>query len=350
MNIPQFSTAFMGMRSSVNDLPSFAAAVMERYDLEKGIKHEQKVSTPAKKSSENPLKGVAELWNRWWTRPHDDGFDNETAHTMGWVRTRMPSSALGSTSYNRGRQAEDIIGKDSQPRWVYGHSGLSNGAVATFYVLPESHSAVVVMSNAADAGDASETASQILLQALFDLQPKVDLIKALKGSQEHASKEHQKMVDDWKKNRDPSQFSAKTEELIGTYLGMGGASSIHIIRSEQATSGLALIFGDEEVTQCELDPYGADALGYLPLEREETLAKGMMDWDYWTVGVVQFVRKTEGDKNSPVVGFRWKWDEFDYAGLWVKTEDATSEQDYEAIVAEYGRYLPDSCQSGPNSS
>lgn len=194
--------AFMGMRSSVNDLFSSAAAVRERYDLEEGIKHAQKANTSAKISSENPLTGVAELWNQWWTRPHDDGFDNDNVYTTGWVRTRMPSSALGMTPYSRERRTEDVIGKESQPRWVYGHSGLLNGVVATFYVLPESYSAVVVMSNAANPGDALETASQMLLQAFFNLKPKVDLIRALRGSQQHFSKEYQKMVNDRTRNRD----------------------------------------------------------------------------------------------------------------------------------------------------
>lgn len=41
--------------------------------------------------------------------------------------------------------------------------------------VPETQSAVVITTNGGDFGDASNFTAQILIQALFDLTPRVDL-------------------------------------------------------------------------------------------------------------------------------------------------------------------------------
>lgn len=104
----------------------------------------------------------------------EDGFNNDTVYTLGWYRTTMPSGAVGLTSYNFHGYADDgkpwirqIIGQELTPRTLYGHNGILNGSVASAYVFPECHTAIVVLSNAADAGDAAETTAQVLLQAPF---------------------------------------------------------------------------------------------------------------------------------------------------------------------------------------
>lgn len=164
--------ASMGIRTSVNDMLAFLAAVMNRHDEENNEPTPMELLAQSKK---NPLKNLSSMWNWWWSRPCDDGFNNDTAYTLGWYRTTIPTSALGMLSYNPVHKCKDIIGRESKPRTIYGHNGVVSGSVATAYLIPESHSAVVAFSNATD-GDAAETASQILLEALFDLQPAVDLL------------------------------------------------------------------------------------------------------------------------------------------------------------------------------
>lgn len=343
--------ASLGIRSSVNDMLTYLAAVMNRYDLE-----EESTPSPGllAKCEGNPLRGISSMWNWWWGRPCDDGFDNKTAYTLGML------------SYNHVHRKEDIIGKESGPRTLYGHNGCSNGFVATAYLIPDSHTAVVALSNAADAGDASDTASQILLQAIFDLKPTIDLISSLKASIADRQKKHENMVKDWRQHRDVSQYDeAVAEEILGTYVGFG-VSYIHIIRSETYTSGLAVRFADQERSQCDLDRYHKDALSFLPLDHHVKLENGMIDWDYWQTGVFTFLREgmpfdldvpasmqdspsvgavtenptgtvskvTELETRKPVVGLRWKWDQYDHPSLWVKTNENMSQPEMDDIVAK----------------
>ncbi|KAI0812220.1 beta-lactamase/transpeptidase-like protein [Xylaria sp. FL0064] len=291
--------AALGIRTSVNDMLAFLAAVMNRYGLEN-----ESIPSPELlvKCQGNPLREISSMWDSWWWRPCDDGFDNKTAYTLGWFRTTMPTSALGMLSYNTIQRKEDIIGRESDSRTLYGHSGCSNGFVATAYLIPDSHTAVVALSNAADAGDAAETASQILLQAIFDLKPHIDLLPSLEASIADRLKKHDDMVKDWREHRDVSQYDeTASEEFLGTYVGFG-VSYIHIIHSGTSPSGLAVRFAEKGETQCELEPYNTDAVS-------------MLDWDYWQVGVFTF---------KPVVGLRWKWDEYDLPGLWVKMSESMS--------------------------
>lgn len=231
----------------------------------------------------------------------------------------MPTSALGQISYNAIHRHEDIIGRNSESRTLYGHSGITEGSVATTYLIPSSHSAIVVLSNAAYAGDASDATSQIMLQALFDLQPSVNLVAAIELSRNERLERHEKMISIWQENRDVSKYKATPEELVGSYIGLN-VSRINIIRSDKSPSGLAVVFADQESSRCELEPYNSDSLSYLPMKHEETIARGMIDWDYWTVGIFNFVRQDRDRQQGDVVGLEWKWDEYDYPALWEKEQ------------------------------
>ncbi len=328
--------ASMGMRTSVNDMLAFLAAVMSRYDEER---NRQPPMELLPQSTRNPLKNISSMWNRWWSRPWDDGFNNNTVYTPGWFRTTVPTSALGMTAYNPVHRREDIIGKESKPRTVYGHSGVLSGSVATAYVIPGSRSAVVAFSNGTD-GDAAETASQILLQALFDLKPAVDLLPSAKASVAKRREMHEDVVKEWRERMNVALYDASPEELQGTYLGLG-ISRIHIVPSDSAVSGLAVTFTDAAEVQTDLEPYNQDSLTFQPVDYCDRFEKCMIDWDSWSVGVFNFVREAEestsqpGGGKGPFVGLRWQYDELDRPGFWVKLSDGMSDDEVAAIAKAY---------------
>ncbi|CAH0048167.1 unnamed protein product [Clonostachys solani] len=350
---------FLGIRSSVSDMLLFGGAVMDRYAKEQESPSENKEAPESgvswskrlwrlgqtlgliAGSKENPLRQISSIWRWHWTRPCDDGFDNKTAYMLGWLRTTLPTAALPLLSYNSyPTKKEYIIGRESPPQVLYGHSGCVNGSVATMYVIPQSGIAVVALSNAADAGDASNTTVQILLQAVFDLGPKVDLILSLEESKQWKLDQHRDMVDEWRKHRDVGKYNCNAQDLIGTYHGLG-ASIIDIKESNKSDSGLAVVFGRQDASTCQLDRFNRDALSFLPTDHKEILERAMIDWDYWTVGVFWFVREDETQPNSPIVGLRWKWEEYEDSTLWVKQNDKNewTEEQYDAVVKKHGKFL-----------
>ncbi len=158
---------------------------------------------------------------------------------------------------------------------------------------------MVAFSNATD-GDAAETASQILLQALFDLQPAVDLLPSVEAYVTKRRQMHDDMVKEWREHRNVALFDASPEELEGTYLGLG-VSRIHIIPAESAVSGLAVTFTDAAEVQCDLEPYNQDSLSFHPIEYCDRFEKAMIDWDSWVVGIFNLYEKPSERQVTPQV-------------------------------------------------
>lgn len=325
----------VGMRSSVNDMLAFLVAVMNRYDEENGTEPRQPLLGS---KTENPLRRIGRLWSAYWQRPVDDGFQNETVYLLGWYRTTMPTAALGVVTVNeyahpKESGMKEVIGRDSGPRTLYGNNGIVNGSVATAYVFPESHTAIVALSNAADACDVAEVSARILLQALFDLQPHVDMLQALNDVKDRRLRKFANMVADWQRDRDSDQYTGRPDEFLGTYIGLN-TSRIDIVRSETAPAKVAVLFGGHASSQCDLEPYNLDALSFLPLEHDQWLARGMLDWDSYKVGILEFVR----DKQRSVIALWWQWDQYDYPGLWVKKSEEMNQQDINGVVEKLGRF------------
>jgi CubicO group peptidase (beta-lactamase class C family) len=310
--------ATIGLRSCVRDLLTWSRAVMDAEDRETG----KEIASPSEPST-NPLKQIDAMWNKYWTRPIEDGFENNTAYCLGWYRTTMPTGALGLYSYGFHTRWDDentylryIIGRESKPRQVYGHNGVNNGSTASLYTFPETHSAVVVLSNGCDVGDASDTASQILIQALFDLKPHVDLLPRLEKEIELSLKAYDDIVEDWKKHRDISTLERPPNDYVGEYIGHG--TLVVKIHGNEPQTSLGVTFEGSEESRCALEYYSEDSYSFLPTNRDEWLARSMIDWDYYKVGIFDFVRN-ESDK---VTGFRWQWDENEEPTLFTKRSAA----------------------------
>jgi hypothetical protein len=97
---------------------------------------------------------------------------------------------------------------------------------------------------------------------------------------------------------------------------------------------VAIVFNNDQASRCDLEPYKADALNFFVLEHDKLLAKSIIDWDYYKVGILEFVRD-----NGVVVGFWWQWDRGDYPALWVRTGDRVGEEQAKRITGKFGRSL-----------
>ncbi|KAJ6016216.1 hypothetical protein N7540_010807 [Penicillium herquei] len=102
----------------------------------------------------------------------------------------------------------------------------------------------------------------------------------------------------------------------------------------EASAKVAVKFADNEAGICELEPYNADALSFFPINTDSWLAQGMLDWDYYTVGVFEFAR----GENGEVVAMWWQWEETDWPGLWVRHNEGMSEEDVRRVIEKFGRY------------
>ena len=333
--------ASMGMSSSVNDMLTFLAAITDQYDVERGTESPHPLVMPR---SKNPLQQIGTMWNNWWALPVNDGFDNRTVYALGWYRTTMPSAALGMGSHNRHADIEQsflttktIIGKESEHRTLYGCNGVANGFVATAYVFPHDHTTIVALSNAANAGDAAETASRIMIQALFKPKPRVSAFQPLRDARDRCLKAHESMMTEWQLGRDPTRFTGTSKDYIGSYVGLNTVriSIMAIVDGEHANSNqMAVIFGDNTASKCVLEPYNSNMVSFLPVNREDLLSRGMLAWTNFKMGIFEFVRDEDGE----VAGFWWQWDPKDYPSLWVRDQPGMGPQQIQEVLDKFRHF------------
>ncbi|KAL2058640.1 hypothetical protein ABVK25_001368 [Lepraria finkii] len=95
-----------------------------------------------------------------------------------------------------------ILGADSSPKKVIGHTGDLGSFISAYWVFPETESAVVVLMSSSSAdGDSSNIIVQVLMQTLFDLQPAIDFVKVAPEAVMEAKARWDQAVDTWTENR-----------------------------------------------------------------------------------------------------------------------------------------------------
>jgi len=297
--------AAFGKRSCVNDLLIWCAATMsaefeEDEEMKPGILQD---------IQRNPLKQMKRIRTGYWTRPHDDPFQNQSEYCMGWMRAVMPSSQVGWGSYNtlttydaERTSHKYILGTESPKRPFLKHTGLGIGTAICVHTFPDTRSAVVVLSNGLNLGDASDFTAQILIQELFDLRPRIDLMPWVKLETERRLAEfHNTIMLGWLENRNVSEAERPQEEFIGDYYGL--AITLSVTRNEK-TKKLQLQFNKRDDCVVQLEYYNVDKYSYMPTTRDKWLAGGWLDWDYYMIGVLDFTREKD-----EVNGLWWKWEE-----------------------------------------
>ncbi|GIJ90601.1 hypothetical protein Asppvi_009562 [Aspergillus pseudoviridinutans] len=317
--------AATGMRSSLNDMLNWCIAVLsaerrETHSQCKGMDEPSPISNMVLPDTQtnlrnNPLRQMNRVRRGYWTRPADDpSFSKNAAYCMGWVRMELPSSMLGAFSGNYHSRAEDhqmhlkhILGMKSHPFLAIGHTGGMPGSIATVWTFPDTQSAVVTMTNGRSFGDASDFAAQILIQALFDLAPRIDLSPWMKMEADLARRFfYEDLLKPWKENQRLSDAKRDPMIYVGEYCGFDGLFTLSIIADMapgDSDGELAVVFNHRQASRRPLIFY-----------RKDTYSFFFEDWNnhvVYSVGVKDY-RQTllefEIDYAAEqVTGLWWRW-------------------------------------------
>ena len=290
--------AVMGMMSSVNDMLKWGKAIMAAEKLEKEAEA-QAQSSPAYPHS-NPLRNVSTARGKvYWTRPCRDKYRHDAQYCMGWLRVIIPSSTLismGLNSTSRDQPLDDafIIGRESREIEVFMHNGGISGSTSVFYTFPQTNSAIVVFANGVQDGCAADPTGQLLIQALFDLKPRVDIIPFVKAEAKKGCKGRYKGdLEKWHKHRDISVSEGPKTDYIGTYRGRTVNLLIELEGSGEEEQCLAVTFGGVAGTKRKLEFYGQDAYSCFPKTQDEWFVETLTHWVCET-GIFRFNRDSEG--------------------------------------------------------
>ncbi|OTA96824.1 hypothetical protein M434DRAFT_27439 [Hypoxylon sp. CO27-5] len=299
--------AIVGIRSSIKDLLTWCAATL---DAQWG---RRSTSLQALEGVEtNPLKGTNSILNDYyWTRPNADDIMNPCYYYLSWFKCVMPSSMIHWGSWNRtladngsGPQEyrnSHILGRDSPERDLYKITGIGFCGTGSVNLFPGTMSAVVVLSSGLNMGDSSDFAAAVMMQALFELKPHVDVIPMVKYEREVCLRSWDSVVADWTANRDDSVVERPRKEYIGQYIGLGITLTI---RERISGGDLEVVFNRREDIAQRLEHYKEDMYSYQPTNRDDWLKGCWLDWDYYMVGILHFRREANGQ----ISGVAWTWE------------------------------------------
>ena len=297
--------ASFGVRSSVHDLLTWCAATMSaenNQDLEPDFKHQQKIF-------ENPLKQMQTIRSVAVEFEEEYQDQRECGYCLGWFKATMPSTLSSWGSYNMHTtksedilEDKDVLGADSPPRILIRHTGLGVGAAVSLNTFPETNSAVVVLSNGLNVGDASDFAAQILIQALFDLKPYISIMPRVQLETSLRRQQFELLIREWQENRGaPGQKDGRDDgEFLGDYEGL--ATTLSVCNSD--VGNISLVFGDRRDKPFPLEYYKKDQYSFFPHTRDQWSTGGWLDWDYYKIGVLDFTRNESGE----VTGLWWTWE------------------------------------------
>jgi len=293
------------VRSSVNDMLTWAKAIMVTENQERGMRSLEIGS----ELGDHPLRGIslARCAHRPITLENGPG---ENAYGLGWFRHTLPSSWLGSIGPNFALLKDPpIIGRKSKPRLAVSHYGEFQGFLAAFYTFPETCSAVIVLANTSPSrGDPTDLIAQALIQELFDMQPRVALENYALQARRASDMIWPALVESWVSNRVQNTPRRPPLEYVGRYENPGFMLVIDVYELPDSEKGkgsnpevLGFTVNSIKRQSAKLRHYHYDVFTFLPDSRDDALRKGMEGYMALPLLLLSFLRGACGK----VCGLEW---------------------------------------------
>ncbi|KAF2195030.1 beta-lactamase/transpeptidase-like protein [Zopfia rhizophila CBS 207.26] len=286
------------VRSSVNDMLTWAKSLMI---VE---------SRPA--DSLKPDSGSYEAYNilrnvevtRCARRPiiFDEGL-KENSYGLGWFRHSLPSKWLGSIGPNFALlQDPPVIGEFSESRLTICHYGEFGGFLTSFYTFPDTCSAVIVMANSSPSrGDPTDLIAQMLIQEIFEMQPKVKIEEYALRAAHTAKLIWPALVHDWVSSRVQSTATPPLQDFSGIYTNNDFLLRVEVfeLSAEERGSGpspelLGFRVNSIKRQTAKLRHYHYDVWTFLPNSRDDLVRKGMEGYMVLPMLLLSFIRNTSG--------------------------------------------------------
>ncbi|CAD6579656.1 MAG: hypothetical protein ASARMPREDX12_009328 [Alectoria sarmentosa] len=278
--------ATVGVKSSVNDLIRYYAALLH------ATKEENRSSGTHERSP--PLSRAREL-----LRPHTPmrrllpSF-GKTEYTLGWAQVTLPS-ALGALSGNAElvekmpRIGEGLV---NAPLILY-QSGSMVGYQSSAILIPNTNSAIVVLSNTLANQHAADWIAQAVLEALLDVPHPTDFVAlAREAAAENAmlfSYMHQVLV----AKRVLGTTCRGFDSYVGVYENTIKTFTIEVFSSE---AGLGLSFNGRH-DEYELKHYHFDTFSF-EMDYDDFLKKEMRPVTHWRYFLLEFRESTASAKGT----------------------------------------------------
>ena len=234
--------------------------------------------------------------------------DSRQAYGLGHYSFHLPRHEINTVT--NGHVPEIMhgytLGAGSSPMAVIGHTGDLGSFTNTYWAFPETESAVIVMTNASSTyGDSSNIVAQVLIQALFEMQPAIDYEKLASRVVANAKAKWQEVFDAWSAQRKAGTQPRGLAAYVGIYMSTDLRMTLKINTVGEDSLRLCINGLPDQIF--DLYHYHLDTWTFFPKSHDQCLEMGMgyylHNWERFNVG---FERLAEG--LGTFRGLTWPFD------------------------------------------
>lgn len=172
-----------------------------------------------------------------------------------------------------------ILGEDSGSKLVFYHNGAIPGYNHCLMIIPETQTAIVVLTNSMSRGDTADWIAQILLQDILQLKPSLSVVSVAEEAAKKWNGRYLVMKEKLESQRIPNTKAPQLQDLVGVYVHTTGALRLQVSEDEDK---LRFQINNLESQSHQLRHYHHDTFTFFP-SAEERNRRGMVQYavDAW---------------------------------------------------------------------
>ncbi|CAI7622502.1 unnamed protein product [Penicillium glandicola] len=212
-----------GLLSTVDDLSTYYKALMRSW------RKQSQANTPTQdaKSEKGAIFGDAS----WIFAPlqiMETPAFREKSYASGWARSQLPTT-VGDIGTNTKLVDEmPLLAEGIDSRLALWHQGSLVGATSFVMLLPETESAVVVLTNTMALNDAADWIGQLLVETLLESPIQHNYVELASVSAHRSLKKYADLSHKVEEGRVSGGPSRPLNDYVGSYVGFGGIFRIDV--------------------------------------------------------------------------------------------------------------------------
>ncbi|MCJ1394889.1 hypothetical protein MMC18_007769 [Xylographa bjoerkii] len=273
------------IQSTVNDMLKWCQALIKAYNDQQ--------TTGRGHSPNSPIKQIAKQMAG--LTPISKPFDSGSAVGMGWVRAQLPT-VFGAVGCNPGFvKSMPTVGHGSEEVIIY-HQGSMAGYTSSTFLIPNTESAIVVLSNSISLNDCADWVGQMILEALLDIDTPNDYRLYAKESADAHLAKFPSMRKSLEEKKVLNTKPKKLEAYLGIYYNEIRDFFVEIKMNKQSES-LELAFQGLDSQVWGLEHYHYDSFLWL-MSRDEAVIRSRFPYSPEKLYKLEFVPNKQGDVDS----------------------------------------------------
>ena len=274
-------------KTTINDLMTLYGSLL------RAASHQ--LQTNATSTPGSPFRRISDMWQSHIS------INEESSYGLGWVLTNLPAKGglVGINAYEADSMPVIAKGTAEGTRMIY-HQGSANGALSAVYLLPQSQTAVVVLSNSLDLCDTPDWVAQLIIESILECPEPNDFVALARNTSANAISRMPALNKQLADERILNTFTRSLHDYTGRYFNSLANFVLDIIIYE---GRLRLIVQEFAEVYYDLYHYNFDVFAWNG-DRDAETRKAM-----FPMSVIGFHKIAFENNNCNVITrLRWAYD------------------------------------------